>query len=48
MTVDPPVGEKLLDQVSRGKLPKLYEGEDKGLDAIAEVKFFTPDAQWTW
>ena len=44
----PPTGENLLDQASREKLPPLYSGEEKGLDAIAQVKFFTPDAQWTW
>ena len=38
----------LLDQESRKKLPKLYENEDKGLDAHALVKFFTPDSNWTW
>jgi hypothetical protein len=29
-------------------LSPLYSGEEQGLDAIAQVKFFTPDAQWTW
>jgi hypothetical protein len=38
----------LLDEASRARLPKLYSGEEKGLDAVAEVKFFTPDASWTW
>ena len=44
----PPTGENLLDQASREKLPQLYSGEEKGLDAIAQVKFFTPDSSWTW
>ncbi len=44
----PPTGENLLDQASREKLPPLYSGEEQGLDALAQVKFFTPDAQWTW
>ncbi|MBN1669059.1 MAG: DUF2958 domain-containing protein [Anaerolineales bacterium] len=44
----PPTGENLLDQASREKLPPLYSGEEQGLDALALVKFFTPDAQWTW
>ena len=26
----------------------MYSGEEQGLDALAHVKFFTPDAQWTW
>lgn len=44
----PPTGEYLLDDESRKKLPPLYSGEEQGLDAIAQVKFFTLDAQWTW
>ena len=23
-------------------------GEEQGLDALARVKFFTPDSNWTW
>jgi hypothetical protein len=44
----PPNGENLLDQASREKLPPLYSGEENGLDALAQVKFFTPDSNWTW
>ena len=44
----PPTGEYLLDQASREKLPQLYSNEEKGLDALAQVKFFTPDSNWTW
>jgi hypothetical protein len=44
----PPSGEYLLDQDSREKLPPLYSGEEKDLDALAQVKFFTPDSNWTW
>ena len=44
----PLTGENLLDQASREKLPELYSNEEKGLDAIAPVKFFTPDSNWTW
>jgi hypothetical protein len=43
-----PTGENLLDDESQEKLPPLYSGEEQGLDALAQVKFFTPDAQWTW
>ena len=43
-----PTSENLLDPESREKLPPLYSGEELGLDALAQVKFFTPDAQWTW
>ncbi|MBZ0285024.1 MAG: DUF2958 domain-containing protein [Anaerolineae bacterium] len=38
----------LLDGMSRAALPALYSGEQAGLSAIAPVKFFTPDANWTW
>ena len=41
-------GKNLLDQTSRDKLPVLYANEEKGLDALALVKFFTPDSSWTW
>jgi hypothetical protein len=44
----PPIGENLLDQASREKLPPLYSGEEKGMEALAQVKFFTPDSNWTW
>ncbi len=40
--------EPLLDAESRARLPELYSGEEKGLDALAQVKFFTPDSNWTW
>ena len=43
-----PTGENLLDQASREKLPPLYANEEKGLEAQAQVKFFTPDSNWTW
>jgi hypothetical protein len=38
----------MLDPISREKLPPLYSGEEKGLDGIAQVKFFTPDSSWLW
>ena len=44
----PPTGENLLDDESREKLPPLYSGEEQGLDALAQVKFFTPAGSWTW
>jgi hypothetical protein len=40
--------ENLIDPESRERLPELYSGEDQGLDALALVKFFTPDSSWTW
>jgi Protein of unknown function (DUF2958) len=39
---------KLLTQEIKGKLPKLYEQEELGEQAIAHVKFFTPWTNWTW
>ncbi len=38
----------LLTKELRKKLPKLYANEEKGLQALALVKFFTPDSSWTW
>ncbi|MBZ0308581.1 MAG: DUF2958 domain-containing protein [Anaerolineae bacterium] len=32
----------------RAVLPKLYSNEKAGLSAVAPVKLFTPDANWTW
>jgi hypothetical protein len=43
-----PIPTILLDAQSRERLPKLYTGEHLGLQALAQVKFFTPDASWTW
>ena len=43
-----PTGEHLLEAESRNKLPGLYSGEEKGLDALAHVKFFSPDSSWSW
>lgn len=39
---------ELLDTECKEKLPPLYSGEEKGLEALALVKFFTPDSNWTW
>ena len=39
---------KLLTEEIKKVLPKLYEQDGKGLNAIAYVKFFTPDSNWTW
>ena len=41
-------GSGLLDEETRTKLPELYSNEEKGDEALAQVKFFTPDAGWTW
>ena len=39
---------KLITEEIKKVLPKLYEQDGKGLNAIAFVKFFTPDSNWTW
>ena len=46
--IEPPTGKNLLDLESREKLPELYSGEEQGLDALAQVKFFPPSSNWTW
>ena len=38
----------LLTKENRKALPKLLAQDGKGKDAIAYVKFFTPDSSWTW
>ena len=43
-----PRGHELFDHKSREQLPVLYANEELGLDALARVKFFTPDSFWTW
>lgn len=43
-----PPSEPLLDEANKARLPHLYSQESLGLDAVAQVKFFTPDANWTW
>ena len=45
---DIPRKTELFDAESRERLPKLYSNEEKGLEALAQVKFFTPDSNWTW
>ena len=39
---------KLLPKELEAKLPPLYANDGKGDEAIALVKFFTPDSSWTW
>jgi hypothetical protein len=38
----------LLPKEIRKELPALYANDGLGLDALARVKFFTPDSNWTW
>ena len=39
---------KLINKEIRNILPKLYDQDNKNLNAIAYVKFFTPDSNWIW
>jgi hypothetical protein len=43
-----PYRPPLLPDAIRQRLPALYATEDLGLEALAQVKFFTPDAAWSW
>jgi hypothetical protein len=43
-----PLRMPLLTNNMRERLPELYANEELGLEARAQVKFFTPDAGWTW
>jgi hypothetical protein len=45
---DVPYRMPLLTEEIRAKLPKLYSNEHLGLEAQAQVKFFTPSSNWTW
>lgn len=37
----------LPDEIAK-TLPPLYANEKEGMNALARVKFFTPDSSWTW
>ena len=39
---------KLLTKEIKQRIPKLYTQDGKGEEAVIHVKFFTPDANWTW
>jgi hypothetical protein len=39
---------ELLNNEIKAELPPLYGQDGKGDDAIAYVKYFTPDGNWTW
>ena len=39
---------KLLTKAIKDELPKLYEQDGKGKEAVVFVKYFTPDSNWTW
>ena len=39
---------RLLTKEIRKKLPPLYSQEQLGSKAVAQVKFFTPDSNWTF
>ena len=39
---------KLLTKEIRKTVPELYSQEEKGDEAVAYIKFFTPWSNWTW
>jgi hypothetical protein len=39
---------KLINKEIKIKIPKLFGQDDKCLNAVVYVKFFTPDSKWTW
>jgi DUF2958 family protein len=41
-------GMELMTEEIRRQLPPLYGQDGKGGNAIAQVKYFTPDSSWTW
>ena len=43
-----PLRMELLPDTIRARLPELYSNEELGLNALAQVKFFTPDSNYTW
>lgn len=44
----PQFAMELMPGELRAVLPPLYSQEAKGLEASAPVKYFTPDADWSW
>ena len=53
MSPEPPTMKRVSDmqlmtQELRKKLPPLCSQEKLGPEAVAHVKYFTPDSQWTW
>jgi hypothetical protein len=44
----PRAAMELLPDDLRAVLPPLYATEKQGMDTVAPLKFFTPDANWTW
>jgi len=39
---------KLLTEELKKKLPAIGDQDNKGLNAIAYIKFFTPWSNWSW
>ncbi len=46
-STDPRKRQPLMPDEIREQLPELYSQEEKGMEAQAVVKFFTPDSNWT-
>lgn len=41
-------GHLLMTDELRQQLPAIYSQDDLGDEAVAQVKYFTPDSGWTW
>jgi len=39
---------KLMTKELESSIPRLYEQDGLGDDAIVHIKYFTPDGDWTW
>jgi hypothetical protein len=39
---------RLLTKAILKRLPPLGATDEQGMQAVAQVKFFTPDSSWTW
>jgi len=39
---------KLLTEDIKKNLPEIGSTDGQGLEAVVQVKFFTPDSSWTW
>lgn len=45
---EPIPAHQLMTDELKEQLPALYANQEIGLDALAPVKYFTPDSSWTW
>ena len=41
-------GHKLMTRALARRIPSLYATEGQGSEAVAQVRYFTPDSSWEW